>query len=83
MGHSNPTAGMPDDEVSLRAQREEETSILTSESAWLSCFHLTHSWMVAQRKSASRGCANTKECPSLTNQLLQLACRQHADRSGQ
>ena len=81
MGHSLLQRDMPDDEDYL-CEPSKRRKLRYSQFAWLSCFHLARSWPVAQRKSAwtSWFC---QYLGVLIPQLLQLAGRQDADRSGQ
>jgi len=81
MGHSILQKDMPDDE-DYHCEPNKRRKLRYSPSAWLSCFHLTRSWPVAQRKSAW----TSWFCQYLgvpIPQLQQLAGRQNADRPGQ
>ena len=51
MGHSILQKNMPDDE-GYHCEPSKRRKLRYSPSAWGSCFHLTRSWPVAERKSA-------------------------------
>jgi hypothetical protein len=72
---------MPDDE-DYHCEPSKRRKLRYLPSAWLSCFHLTRSWPVAQRKSAWTSWFFQYLAVSIP-QLLQLAGRQDGDRSGQ
>ena len=66
----------------ITCEPKKRRKLRYSPSAWLSCYHLTRSWPVGQRKSAW----TSWFCPCLRMpipQLQQLARRQDADRSSQ
>ena len=78
MGHSFLQKNMPHDE-DYDCEPSKGRKLRHSPSAWLSCFHLTRSWPVAERKSGWTSCF----CQYLgvpVPHLQQLAGGQHGSR---
>jgi hypothetical protein len=81
MGHSILQQDMPDDE-NYHCEPSNRGKLRYSASAWLSRFHLTSSWPVAQRRSAWTSWL-CQYLGVLIPQLMQLAGRQDEARSDQ